>query len=174
MILLLLIRFVIHGKIANILVVANLRCGVFETGKTTWDRPGILHRSHPVLLPLAATINTSDKTTMLAASPLLKAFHVEVLSAGSLAPDEVFTGLHWENTDWTFSINGFARTIVDGFIRFVVVVFQCGSPRNRSIGKDGVELIGQERKLVLQADWGLQNDDEGICRRISVSSDVSA
>lgn len=52
--------------------------------------------------------------TRLALSPLLKTMAMNIVTACSLAPEDIFTFLELHDTNWTITFDGFARTTFVG------------------------------------------------------------
>lgn len=144
---------------ANILVGTDLRGSFLEAGETTWS--GLL-RSHAIFLPLRTAINAGNTAAVLALSPLFEANLVEILATGCLTPDELLIRFHIEDADWAFTFNRLAGTVVNRFDRVVMLVLVVGSAGDRGIGENKLELVRQEGQLVLEMDWGFEDDNECI------------
>ena len=77
-------------------------------------------------------------------SPLLETLLVEVLTTGSLAPDQLLARLHVEDADGTLAFNRLAGTVIDRLIGLIVIVLQFGCSSDGSISEKGLKLISQE------------------------------
>ena len=127
----LILALSIHNMIPNIPISPNLRRRLLQARQASRDR--LLRHRHTIFLPLRTTVDTSDPSAFLALLPLLEAVLVKVLTAGRLAPDDVLIGLHVEDADGAFAVNGLAVAgvvITVGGGVMVVVVFAFGSACN--------------------------------------------
>jgi len=111
---------VLRHKMRYVFVGANFRSHVFQVCQTTRRRS--VQSVRYVFLPFCATVNTSNLSTVLTTPPLLKTIFMEVLTASSFTPNDVFPRLHVKDTNRALAINGLAIPGVHGLVIRVVML----------------------------------------------------
>jgi len=145
---------------ANVFVAADSGSSLFEGSQGAGNGS--------FFLPLGSTVNTSNTSSVLAETPLLEAFLVEVLAASSLAPNQVLSGLHSKDTDRTLAIGRLALSVVARAIGLIMAVFKNWGSCDGCVGKDGFNFFRKEGILVAQVSWGFENDDQGIINMLTL------
>jgi hypothetical protein len=87
---------------------------------------------------------------------------MEILTASSFTPNKLLSWFHLEDANWAVTLDGLASTIVDRFVRLIMIMFVVRSAGNGSISEYGVKFIGQEGELVLEVNRSLKDDNESV------------